>query len=175
MEVIDSNVNLENQQASLASMFDKSMRPKVGLGVMILNENDEVLVSQRKTPGQAGDGLWCFPGGHLEFGESFQECAHREVEEEAAATLNFESIKYLTTVNAFDRPTGYHYIVIYMFTKVLKDQHEFKNMEPNKQTDWQWIKWNEFVKFENLFQPYKFFFKQGFNDLANIKRAVSDL
>ena len=31
--------------------FDKTKRPKLGLGVMILNEYDEVITSQRLVPG----------------------------------------------------------------------------------------------------------------------------
>ena len=62
-------------------------RPGVGIGVMILNEFDEVLVSQRIEPGKVGHQKWQFPGGHLEFGESFESCTVREVEEEAGVLL----------------------------------------------------------------------------------------
>jgi hypothetical protein len=38
---------------------------------MILNELDEVLVSQRLLPGTAFHKVWQFPGGYQEYGESF--------------------------------------------------------------------------------------------------------
>lgn len=52
--------------------FDKSKRPKLGVGIMILNEFDEVIVSQRIKPGSVFHDTWQFPGGYQEFGESFE-------------------------------------------------------------------------------------------------------
>lgn len=53
-------------------------RPKVGLGVCLLKD-DKILFGKRK--GAHGGGSWCFPGGHLEFNETWEECARRETEE----------------------------------------------------------------------------------------------
>ncbi len=49
----------------------------VGACVLILNEKKEVLL-QRRTD----NGFWAYPGGSMEPGESFEECAKREVLEE---------------------------------------------------------------------------------------------
>ena len=57
-----------------------ALRPKVGVGVMILNDNNEVLLMLRH--GSHGAGEWAFPGGHLEFGDTIFETAQREVKEE---------------------------------------------------------------------------------------------
>ena len=42
-----------------------------------------------------------------------------------------------------------------------------KNPEPEKHTDWGWVKWDELVSEpeEELFLPFKYFFEQGFKDL----------
>ncbi|MCX5774664.1 MAG: NUDIX domain-containing protein [Fusobacteria bacterium] len=45
-------------------------RPKVGVGILIIKE-DKVLFGKRENA--YGDGAWSFPGGHLEFNESFEE------------------------------------------------------------------------------------------------------
>jgi 8-oxo-dGTP diphosphatase len=50
-------------------------RPKVGIGVFIFKDG-KFLMGCRK--GTHGAGTWSVPGGHLEFGESFEECAERE-------------------------------------------------------------------------------------------------
>ena len=49
---------------------------------MILNQSDEVLMSQRFSKG-VHHMKWSFPSGYLEFGESFEECIASEVMEEA--------------------------------------------------------------------------------------------
>ena len=48
---------------------------KVGIGILV-RKNNQVLIGKRK--GSYGNGEYAFPGGHLEFGESFTECAIRE-------------------------------------------------------------------------------------------------
>ena len=53
-------------------MTDKKY-PKVGIGVMILNDQNQVLLGLRQ--GSHGAGEWSFPGGHLEFGETVFETA----------------------------------------------------------------------------------------------------
>ncbi len=45
----------------------ENKRPKVGLGVLIFKDG-KVLLGKRK--GAHGEGTWCPPGGHLEFGET---------------------------------------------------------------------------------------------------------
>lgn len=49
----------------------------VGAGVLIINKDNEILL-QRRTD----NGHWENPGGSMELGESFEECAIREVREE---------------------------------------------------------------------------------------------
>jgi 8-oxo-dGTP pyrophosphatase MutT (NUDIX family) len=52
--------------------FDKDKRPKLGIGVMILNEYDEVICSQRLLPNTLHHQAWQFPGGYQEYGESWE-------------------------------------------------------------------------------------------------------
>ena len=98
-------------------------RPKLGIGVIILNQYDEVIASQRKDPGTAFQDVWQFPGGHQEYGESFEFTAQREVLEECGAHLPIEDIKFVTVMNVLYTEVGYHNVGIFMFCKV--DKHTF--------------------------------------------------
>ena len=46
-------------------------------GVLLLNEKRELLLQKR-----ADNGLWGYPWGSMELGDSFEDCARREVQEE---------------------------------------------------------------------------------------------
>ncbi|PIO02395.1 ADP-ribose pyrophosphatase [Candidatus Micrarchaeota archaeon CG09_land_8_20_14_0_10_60_16] len=91
-----------------------SERPKVGVGAIMLR-NGLVLVGKRL--GSHGSGTWTIPGGHLEFGESFIQCAEREVLEETGLRLanpRFSSVsngvmegkQYVTVTVVADCPEG---------------------------------------------------------------------
>lgn len=64
---------------------DDTRRPIVGVTVIILKKG-QVLVGKRRNT--HGTGMWAFPGGHLEFGESPENCALREVYEETGLSIN---------------------------------------------------------------------------------------
>ena len=129
-------------------------RPKVGLGVCIVKDN-KVLLGKRK--GAHDEGSWCFPGGHLEFGESYEDCARRETREEVGITI--KNLHFVTATNDFFPEEQKHYITIYMVAEY--DSGEVKIMEPDRQTDWQWFSWDNLPS--PLFIPMQNLLKQGFN------------
>lgn len=57
-------------------------------------------------------GTWALPGGHLEFGESFETCAEREILEETG--LHIQNIKFLTAVNNVFEAEKKHYVTVCM-------------------------------------------------------------
>ena len=54
----------------------------VGVGAMILNEQGQVFLAQRGPLAKNERGLWEFPGGSVEFGETLAEALKREMKEE---------------------------------------------------------------------------------------------
>jgi len=111
-------------------------RPKVGLGVFI-QKDGKVLLGKRKGAHDAG--AWCFPGGHLEFMETWEECAIRETEEEVG--IKIKNVRYLTATNDFFEKDNKHYITIFMIADY--DSGEVKIMEPEKCEEWGWFEWEE--------------------------------
>lgn len=128
---------------------DKSKRPKVGLGCLILRENKddkelEFLVGIRKS--SHGEGLYQLPGGHLEYGESWQECANKEVMEETNLNIPADQWRFVFINNSIapaknKDDENLHYIDIIM-SSVYNGDDEVVNNEPNKCEGWQWVKWN---------------------------------
>ena len=129
-------------------------RPKVGVGVIIVRDG-KVLLGKRK--GAHGAGSWSFPGGHLEFNESLEECAIRETAEETGVTI--KNVKKLTFTNDIFEAEGKHYITCYM--KADLDSGEVKIMEPNKCEEWAWFEWNKLP--QPLFVPIQNLIKENIN------------
>ena len=57
-----------------------------------LEKDNKILLLQEG--GRAAMGLWCFPGGHVDEGESFEQAAIREAMEESGYQVNLEKIIY---------------------------------------------------------------------------------
>ncbi|WP_242041443.1 A/G-specific adenine glycosylase [Leptolyngbya sp. FACHB-261] len=64
----------------------KPERPHKRIGVAVIWKGDQILIDKRRAEGLLG-GLWEFPGGKLELGETVQECIHREIQEELAIDI----------------------------------------------------------------------------------------
>ena len=88
---------------------EKENRVDVGVGVVIFNENNEVLLIKRKETHGAGE--WAFPGGSLEFGETLEQAAERELEEELG--LKTEDIRVISLSNQLRYlKDGVHCVII---------------------------------------------------------------
>lgn len=64
-----------------------------------------------------GAGEYALPGGHLEFGESFEQCAARELVEETGIVVQLPAVRFAYAVNSvFDSVK--HYVTIFMVVHV---------------------------------------------------------
>lgn len=84
---------------------------RVGVAVLLRNYEGEYLFIKRQ--GSHGAGTWAFPGGHIEFGETVEKTAAREVEEELGIKINPGDFFRL---DAFTESfiEGKHYITLYL-------------------------------------------------------------
>lgn len=134
--------------------MDKNERSKIGVGVIVVR-NHKVLLGKRK--GAHGEGSWCFPGGHLEFKETIEDCARQETLEETGLTI--EDIKMGTFTNDIFDKENKHYVTLYAISK--SNIGEARVMEPDKCEEWKWFEWNNLPK--PLFIPIQNLLKQNYN------------
>lgn len=125
----------------------ESRRPLIGVVVM---RNDQILLGKRK--GSHAAGTWAFPGGHLEFGESVEDCARREVlEETGLKVLSLELGPWVA--NIIDEQK--HYVTLFAYVNDFEG--ELQLLEPDKCEGWHWFSPKElprplFPSIESLIQ-----------------------
>ena len=126
--------------------------PRVGVGILLLQEGrpGHVLVGRRK--GSHGDGLYQLPGGHLEMRETWEECALRELNEETGIRIPRAWFAAVTNDDMTDVAAGKHYITLIMVGCCSADA-EARVMEPHKCHGWAWEPWDKLPP--NLFHPLK--------------------
>ncbi|RLJ07409.1 MAG: DNA mismatch repair protein MutT [Candidatus Aenigmatarchaeota archaeon] len=129
-------------------------RPRIGVGVIVIKDG-KVLLGKRR--GSHGKGSWCFPGGHLEFNESVEECARREVREEVG--IEIKNLKMGPFTNDIFKKEGKHYVTLFVISEYKSG--EVRVMEPDKCERWEWFEWKKLPK--PLFLPIRNLLKQGFD------------
>ena len=138
---------------------DKSIQarnPLVGVGAIVLREG-KVLLGLRL--GSHGSGTWALPGGHLEFGETVESCARREVLEETGLALGVVSSGPYTSDVFPD--VEKHYVTLFVVAE--SGQGEPRRMEPTKCAEWRWFNWDELPR--PLFAPLESLRSTGFDPL----------
>ena len=121
-----------------------SQEVRVGVAAVILREG-RVLLGERI--GSHGDHTWATPGGHLEWGESIEECAKRETLEETGLVVSvFEKLSF--TNDIFEKENK-HYITLFAVASDVSGEPQVT--EPDKCKQWKWFKLDELP--EPLFLP----------------------
>jgi len=123
-------------------------RPLVGVGVMIKNKQGQILLGLRQ--GSHGSGEWAFPGGSMEFSETFFQTAKREAKEESGLIVGKCKLISVSEELCYLKD-GKHYIVIGISAEYKGGKPRI--MEPEKCLEWKWFNLNNLPK--KIFQGTK--------------------
>lgn len=117
---------------------------RVGIACFIW-KNDKFLMMQRQ--GSHGTGSWSIPGGHLEIGENWEDCAKRETLEETG--MHIQNTQLLAVTNDIFAAENKHYVTIWLNADWLDGEPAI--LEPNKCMA---LEWRTFQSLPSpLFEP----------------------
>lgn len=143
------------------SISTQTLKPRVGVGVLVVRDG-KILLGKRK--GAHGSGCYAPPGGNLEFRETIEDCAARELIEETG--LQATSIKLGPwTQDVMDEVK--HYITFFAIASYCEG--EPKLLEPTKCEGWDWYEFDALPS--PLFAPLSTLLKS--TDIEILKRDVS--
>lgn len=120
---------VEEKGIQIISLAEEQ-KTRVAVGVMILKDG-KMLLAKRKTSHGAGE--YAFPGGHLEYMETFEDCARRETKEECGITIKNIRFQFVANLKIY-APKHYAHI------GVIADWEsgEPQPLEPEKSESWTW-------------------------------------
>ncbi len=111
------------------------LQPRVGVGAILLNERDEVLLGRRR--GSHGAGEWALPGGSVAFGETLEQAVAREIKEETGlVVVKFTFVSVCDELRYIDSDRK-HFVDISFLGRY--DGGEPRVMEPEKCVEWRWF------------------------------------
>jgi 8-oxo-dGTP diphosphatase len=118
----------------------------IGAGVACFVWRDGKFLMQRRI-GSLGEGKWSVPGGHLDFMESWADCAAREVMEETG--MSIKNIEFLAVTNDMFSENNKHNISIWMTSDWASGEPSI--IEPDKCTAQEWHTFQDLP--DTLFEP----------------------
>jgi 8-oxo-dGTP diphosphatase len=112
--------------------MDKSY-PKVGVGAIVLDKDDRVLLQLRNKPPEVGH--WSIPGGRVEFMETVQTAIVRELKEELGIDVVVESL--LCVTDHIVPADNAHWVSPAYLVRVVAG--EARNLEPESTRHMEWF------------------------------------
>ncbi len=130
-EINELRIEVKQLRAKQAA---EKKRPRVGVAVLVMDNCNNILMSQRVSDEGGGQGYWQAPGGALEWNERWEEAAYRELKEETG--LSCDGIEFVAVRDDIRPEDGKHYIII--FCRAIHTHGELRQLEPDKNTPWIW-------------------------------------
>lgn len=118
------------------------MKMGIGVGIIVLNENNEILLLLRNKDKILADsdmrleGTYTLPSGKVKFGETFEEAGKRKLKEEAGLDVKLEDLEVISLSNDINEYA--HYATIGLIANTYSGN--FKLKDSKEFTDYGWYK-----------------------------------
>ncbi len=160
-ELVDINGNKTDKVLTHIEARDPNNVPNGSyisvVGVVIINENDEILLQKRSRFKRANPSKWGICGGKVDLDETPLDAGVRETFEEIGIILNKEELKFLS----MDTNEKSHFTVYYVRKNI--DLNECK-LQQEELEEVRYFKIEELQDLDNA----------GFEWLENLKKVMED-
>jgi 8-oxo-dGTP diphosphatase len=129
-----------------------SEKPEVGVAVILMRD-DKVLLLKRKGP--HGPGTWTTPGGHMDLGETPEQCGAREAKEEIG--VDVVDLRFRAITNDIFEGEGRQSISIWMDGRIQSGEPRIAS--ETESSDIGWFSWDALP--QPLYLPLENFVKQN--------------
>lgn len=140
----DLQLSYNNQQITLYNEKTKLKYIKKASVGLILNKNNQLLITRRNKHLKTFPHSWVFPGGNVDESESFQNTLIREIKEEVGVDISTEVITthmiYESSypINLSDGEPYSHHLIIFYLIKINKDDIKV-HVQPEEIDAYSWI------------------------------------
>lgn len=124
-------------------MIEKKVRATVGA---IIKKDGKVLLVKRGH--EPFKGYWCFPGGHIDFGETAEQAVIREVKEETGLTFKPKFLGYMDEI--YPEINWHGEVLIFYGEAIGKEKIDGEEI-----TGIKWFDFNEALKMKLAFDHQK--------------------
>ena len=149
-------------------MSQKSVEnyPRVGVGVFVIRDGKFLM---GKRIGSHGAETWSVPGGWIEYGETLEQAAVREVHEETS--MKITRVAFAALTNNIFRKESIHSLTVWMTSNWAAAEPSI--MEPDKFIEQRWVDIDELPK--PLFLPWEQLLTSTFIPAIRARIKESDL
>ncbi len=144
-------------------MSQKSVEnyPRVGVGVFVIRDGKFLM---GKRIGSHGAETWSIPGGWIEYGETLEQAAAREVREETS--MKITRVTFAALTNNIFRKESIHSLTVWMTSNWAAGEPSIT--EPDKFIEQRWVDIDDLPK--PLFLPWEQLLKSKF--IEEIRRKM---
>jgi mutator protein MutT len=106
----------------------------VGVGALLVNPRGELFLAQRGPQAKNERGLWEFPGGSVEFGETLAEALRREMQEEYGVQIEVGEL--LDVADHILPEEGQHWVSPSFICRIVSGEPRILEPEKCSQIGW---------------------------------------